>query len=74
MNRQEQIATFKKLAAKNYSKGNWDTFTECYDDDDIADFFEGFDHFNSEKAIGGAMADIVSVWDDRHADAKHNAF
>ena len=64
-----QIATFKKIAKDNYDKSmGWSTFVECFDDEEIERFFEGFDEEDAEE-IESAMAELVSIWDDRHADA-----
>lgn len=79
MDRTEQIATFKRIAKRNYDKSyGWSVFTECYDDDDIREFFEfedsiGLDRLNSEEGIEKVMSGSVDVWDDRYADAKNNA-
>ena len=69
-----QIATFNRLAKQNYDKSmGWSVYTECFGDEEIAEFFEGFDEEDAEE-IESAMAELVSVWDDRYADAKNNAF
>ena len=65
----QQIATFWKIAKANYDKSmGWSTFVECFGDEEVAEFFEGFDEEDSEE-IESAMAELVSIWDDRHADA-----
>jgi hypothetical protein len=66
----QQIATFRKIAKDNYDKSmGWSTFVECFGDEEIAEFFEGFDAEEADE-IESAMAELVSIWDDRHADAK----
>jgi len=65
----QQNKTFQKIAKDNYDKSmGWSTFVECFDDEEIERFFEGFDEEDAEE-IESAMAELVSIWDDRHADA-----
>lgn len=64
-----QIATFHRLAKRNYDKSmGWSTFVECFGDEEIAEFFEGFDE-EDEGEIESAMAELVSIWDMRHDEA-----
>lgn len=66
----KQNATFRKIAKRNYDKSmGWSTYTECFDDEEIERFFEGFDE-EDEEEIESAMQELVSIWDDRHADAR----
>lgn len=61
----------KQYAIHHYEDGGWDVIVECWDDEDIA------------RAIGKAttfdgalkkLADVVSVYADREADAVNSAF
>lgn len=80
MERIAQIAFFRQLAKANYSKPGWDTFTECYDTNDIDEFFEpaclpGRDPdpeniLDTEAKIESLMGDLASVWADRYAEAE----
>ena len=73
MNRQQQIAAFKRIAKRNYNKSmGWSTFVECFDDADIDQHFAATNGEDTETLIEAGMADIASVWDDRHAEADHD--
>lgn len=64
-----QNTTFRKLAKDNYDKSmGWSTFVECFGDEDIAEFFVGFDEEDADE-IESAMAELVSIWDMRHDEA-----
>lgn len=71
MNRQQQIAAFKRIAKRNYDKSmGWSTFVECFDDEDIDRYFDTNDDEHTIAEIEEGMATIASVWDDQHANAK----
>jgi hypothetical protein len=63
-------ALAKKLhdyAAKHYEDG-WDTFVECYDMDDFEDFVLGLENWAEVKEMAERL---VSVWEDRRAEADY---
>ena len=70
MNRQQQIAAFKRIAKRNYDKSmGWSTFSECFDDEEIDLYFDSNNDEDTEALIEEGMSDVASVWDDKHADA-----
>jgi hypothetical protein len=69
---QARIDTFMNLAKENYSKSvGWQTFTECFDADDIEEFVQDLD---SVFDVGYLMKDVASVWDDKHENARNERF
>ncbi len=65
-----QKATFSKIADRNYDKSmGWSTFRECFGKEEIDQFFDSFEE-EDEAEIESAMQELVSIWDDRHADAR----
>jgi hypothetical protein len=65
-----QKATFSKIADRNYEKSmGWSTFRECFGKEEIDQFFFSFEE-EDEAEIEDAMQELVSIWDDRHADAQ----
>jgi predicted 3-demethylubiquinone-9 3-methyltransferase (glyoxalase superfamily) len=70
----QQNKTFRKIAKDNYDKSmGWSTFVECFDDEEIERFFEGFDEEDADE-IESCMAELVSIWDDRYANARNERF
>lgn len=68
MDKNEKIATFKRLAKENYDRSmGWSVFTECYDEADRARFVEDLE---TGQEIEKMMADIASIDDDRYQNAK----
>ena len=76
MNNDQLIAKAKAHAEANYSKG-FDTFVECYGDDEWREFLAasewapGVTTWKECKSLMDSMAD---VWSDRRADARNSAF
>lgn len=64
-----QETTFRKLAHRNYDKGCWDTFRECFGKEEIEQFFDCYEE-EDEAEIESAMQELVDIWDDRHANAQ----
>lgn len=66
------ISAVRKHAEAHYDEG-WDTLVECFDDKDIYKHIMNYGAKTDEKAID-CFRDLVSVWQDRQADAKNSAF
>jgi hypothetical protein len=67
----ELIAQIKAHALAHYEDGGWDVIVECWSDEDIAETI------GKATTLRGALKkirDIVSVYDDRQADARNSAF
>jgi len=57
----------KAYAAEHYEDG-FDSFVECYEDDELEEFVGDLETW--EAVLDMAKA-IVSVWEDRRADAAY---
>jgi hypothetical protein len=61
------IAALKKYAIEHYDQG-YDTYVECYDDAEWAEFVG--DH-EDEASVWNIFHRVASVWADRQADARY---
>jgi hypothetical protein len=69
--KQELVQQVKWHAEENYEKGGWDVIVECWDDEQIAE------QIGRARTVEGAIKkfkDIVSIYEDRFADAINSAF
>jgi len=57
----------KAYAEAHYNEG-WDTFVETYEDEELEEFVEGLE---SWAEVLEMAEKLVSVWEDRRADAAH---
>jgi hypothetical protein len=67
-NRKQLIAQVRAHAEANYDAG-WDVVVECYEDADIDA------QIGRARSLNGAIrafADLVSIWNERQADARHH--
>jgi hypothetical protein len=67
-NRQQLISQVRAYAEAHYADG-WDVVVECYEDADIDA------QIGRARSLNGAIrafADLVSIWDERQADARHH--
>lgn len=74
------VAAVNEYAIEHYEDGGWDVLVECWTSEEYLRFWqEGESEFGNpmpktaEEAID-SMRDLVSVWDDRQADARNSAF
>jgi len=65
--RLELAAKLKAYAADHYEDG-FDGFVECYDDEELAEFVGDLQTWDEVLDLAKS---IVSVWEDRRADAAH---
>lgn len=72
MNINELIATLKAIAIARYEDG-WDTFVECYTDEDWRREIESLNATSEDKVIE-FFEGIASIYRDRYADAINSAF
>lgn len=66
------IAAVRKHAEEHYEEG-WDMLVECFDDKDIYAHIMNHKATTNEKAID-SFRGLVSVWQERQADANNSAF
>ena len=65
--RLELAMKLKAYAADHYEDG-FDSFVECYDDEELAEFVGDLQTWDEVLELAKS---IVSVWEDRRADAAH---
>ena len=78
MQQSDLIKKCKDYAKSNYSKG-YDTFVECYGNDEWVEFLSGYfidgeevlppiTSWNKAKSL---MKQVASVWSEQRADAQY---
>ncbi len=72
MNISELIEKLKRIARERYCEG-WDTFVECYSDEDWRREIEEL-NATSEQEVIDFFEGIAGIYRDRYADARNSAF
>lgn len=79
MQQSDLIKKCKEYAESNYSNG-YDTFVECYDNDEWVEFLSGYfiddeevlPPITSWKKAKSLMEQLASVWSEQRADAQYH--
>ncbi len=81
----ELIAGVRRYAVEHYEDGGWDVIVECWEDAQIGDALVRYSRKSGRKrrvrTLAEAvtpgksiLADVVSIFADRQADARNSAF
>jgi hypothetical protein len=77
------VAEVRAYAQAHYEAGGWDVVVECWTDEDIAGALLRYGYSDGqpypvttldEAVTDSILAQVVSVWADREADARNSAF